>query len=166
MYRKLSLIAILLALAAIVRANDILQITEISGPVDSLVGTYNGAPLNIAVTGPDFTVTLPTGYLFSSSILGQSTMIADADDPIGVNLISIPVTDPAVFLAWISDVPLPGAFPSSFTFTNAGTNPNGSVFDLIVSNGAGQGVPDGGSTFMLLGGALVTMGGVTRRWMR
>jgi VPDSG-CTERM motif len=131
------------------RANDILAITETGENFNDLVATFNGAPLNIMLTGSadNWTVELPSG--FSISITGQ-TGFAEPGSGLSGNLIFF--TQPT-FLIWQSEVP--GSFgPGPLTFPSAGTGPTGMFFDLVLADSPARAVPDTSSTLSLLGMSL------------
>jgi hypothetical protein len=147
---------------SVARADDVLRITETGEGFNDLVATYNGAALSVSLSGtPDaWTVQLPDGYIFSSSVIGQGAFLNEPDSPSLFDQINVPRAN---FLTWISDIPLSGAVAANtFTFTGAGTAPDGNHFDLVVSN-SGSRVADTGSTIALLAGGLVVIAVMSRK---
>jgi hypothetical protein len=105
------------------RANDILAITETGENFNDLVATFNGAPLNIMLTGSadNWTVELPSG--FSIGITGQ-TGFAEPGSGLSGNLIFF--TQPTIpYLAERG----PGQFrPRPTDLSQCGHWPYGDVF--------------------------------------
>ena len=138
--------------AARAQVNDILQITETGENFNDLVATFNGAPLNITLTGAadNWTVELPSG--FSLTIRGQ-TGFAEPGSSLFGNLITF--TQPT-FLIWESEVS--GNFgPGPLTFVNVGTGPTGMPLDVVLADSPVRTVPDASSTLILLGMSLAGM---------
>ena len=166
MYRRLVIVAFALSLiVSAARANDILQITETGEGFNALSATFNGAPLNVLISGtPDaWTVQLPTGYRFANSLVGQGMFLVEPENALLFDQINIPQR---VFLTWISDIPVSGATGTdSFTFANAGRGPGGK-FDLVLSTSGRSQVPDSGSTLMLLAAGLACIAPLSRQWLK
>jgi hypothetical protein len=146
-------IGVSLALTA-ARAQDILQITETGENFNDLVATFNGAPLNITLTGAadNWTVELPSGFSFQASAVGAAFGIGEPENNLFGNTIAI--TQPT-FLTWTSEDPtLVNAILGPFTFGNAGNGPTGGFFDLVLDDKPRRTVPDTSSTLILLGMSL------------
>jgi hypothetical protein len=140
--------------------NNLLEIDEVNG---TIVGTYNGNPIKLILTGPQdgWTIQLP-----SNLTLDAVTLVAALGEPESSSLKNeIALTQPT-FLTWRSDVPagnLSGLLRTSITFGLAGTDNKGDRFDLKLvdkDDGGQKGVPDTSSTagiLILAGFGMVAM---------
>jgi FG-GAP-like repeat len=127
-------IALSLAAHSATAANDRLAITETGETFGALKVTFNGAPLNAALTGAadGWTVQLPSGYSIGGSFVATSYFFPEPGNASLINQISI---NQPTFLLFSSEQPSGTAFGTSktnpFTITNAGTGPTTAPFDLI-----------------------------------
>jgi hypothetical protein len=146
------------------RANDILSFSEIGEDPPLITVKFNGAPLPgtiVTKQSPnDWTIQLPSGFLLPIAFPGVSF---GETEPGFVNI----VHGNASLIFFISDISAPPGtiLPNPLTVMNAGTGPSGPI-DLVLSDTLGGGsVPDGGTSLMLLTGAITALG-LLRRFVR
>jgi hypothetical protein len=155
MKMKLSPLLVGLSLAILVpqaQANELLEIDEVNG---TLVGTLDGNPITLTLTGPQngWTISLPLGLIFNGL---QTVELGEPENSSQKNEVLVG-TSPG-FLTWTSDIPNNtgnSSLPASVTITLAGIDvllfPR--PFDLKLvdkDDGAQKGVPDTCSTAGIL----------------
>jgi hypothetical protein len=150
---KITGVALLLAAAAVARAQTDFTVTE--GP-KGLTTTIPGAI--ITGTQDDWAVTLTGGVFWG---IPTSLFLAEPENAAQMNILSFPTP---LTMTWVSDVTANGltGLPASITDTLLG--PNGGPVATVEFTDLGdpsRQVPDGGMTSLLLTGAVGGLG-----WLR
>ena len=143
-----------------------LKISEVAESATPVV-TYNGVAVTLdpgsTLLKDNWTVELPSTFFLNSE--GEK-FVGEPENSQLVNDILVG-TQPR-FLTWRSDTSIPGGvsgpFPTTLTITGAGTFTGGATggetFDLVLEDIGPSRTPDGASTGILLGVALLGLTGV------